>query len=121
MAKPRIELISASVFTGGAIITSATVVLEIDGVEEKQCVSGDDLYEAIFNAVKAMTDHEEAIFSYNVSRKFGDKESRFQCEVRENGCRKSVLRAGADTVAMAAEAFVEAFNFIEAKAGAKAD
>ncbi len=108
----RFKLRQMNVTSGSFAAPTATVQMEVDGVEKKTAVMGAGPVDATFRAIKELTGSHAELKQYAVGAITGGTDAQGECTVRlaENG--REVLGQGAheDIIVASAKAYINALN-----------
>jgi 2-isopropylmalate synthase len=108
----RIRFISLGIACGSDGPQQATLVLEVDGKEDKAVATGNGPVDATFNAIKQIFPHDVNLQLYQVHAVTEGTDAQATVSVRldENGRTASGQGADIDTMVSSARAYVHALN-----------
>ena len=111
-AHDRIKVVSLTVIAGTMGPQSATLTLDIDGVQHTVQSTGNGPVDAIFNAIKLLVPHEAKLELYQVHAVTEGTDAQAEVSVRLEEGGRMVTGRGADTDTMvaSARAYVSALN-----------
>ena len=108
----RIKVVALKVVAGTGGPQSATITLDVDGVERTHEATGDGPVDATFKAIKAIVPHEARLPLYQVMAVTEGTDAQAEVMVRLEEGGKQVTGRGSDTDTMvaSARAYVTALN-----------
>ena len=108
----RMQLVDLSMICGTRGPATATLVMEIDGVEHRHETTGNGPVDATFNAVKALVPHTARLKLYQVHAVTDGTDAQAEVSVRleEDGKIVSGHAANADTLVASGRAYINALN-----------
>ncbi len=108
----RMKVISLAVIAGNMGPQSATLTLDIDGVQHTVQADGNGPVDATFNAIKMLVPHEAKLDLYQVHAVTEGTDAQAEVSVRLEEGGRMVTGRGADTDTMvaSARAYVSALN-----------
>ncbi len=108
----RMKVVSLTVIAGNMGPQSATLTLDIDGVEHTVQSTGNGPVDAIFNAIKMLVPHDAKLDLYQVHAVTEGTDAQAEVSVRLEEGGRMVTGRGADTDTMvaSARAYVSALN-----------
>jgi 2-isopropylmalate synthase len=113
----RMKVVSLAVIAGNMGPQSATLTLDIDGVQHSVQSTGNGPVDAIFNAIKMLVPHEVKLDLYQVHAVTEGTDAQAEVSVRLEEGGRVVTGRGADTDTMvaSARAYVSALNKLMVK------
>ena len=113
----RIKIVSLTVIAGTQGPQSATLVLDIDGVQRTTQATGNGPVDAIFNAIKQLVPHTAKLMLYQVHAVTEGTDAQAEVSVRLEEGGKEVTARGADpdTLVASAKAYINALNKLASK------
>ncbi len=111
-AHDRMKVVSLTVIAGNMGPQSATLTLDIDGVQQTVQSTGNGPVDATFNAIKLLVPHEVKLDLYQVHAVTEGTDAQAEVSVRLEEGGRMVTGRGADTDTMvaSARAYVSALN-----------
>jgi 2-isopropylmalate synthase len=108
----RMKVVSLTVIAGNMGPQSATLTLDIDGVQHTVQSTGNGPVDAIFNAIKMLVPHDARLDLYQVHAVTEGTDAQAEVSVRLEEGGRMVTGRGADTDTMvaSARAYVSALN-----------
>ncbi len=108
----HLKLTSLQVVCGTDGPQKATLVMDVDGTEQKTEATGDGPVDASFNAVKALFPHEAKLQLYQVHAvtEGTDAQATVSIRLEENGRIVTGQSADTDTVVASVRAYIHALN-----------
>jgi len=116
-AHDRIKIVALTVIAGTMGPQSATLVLEIDGVQHTTQATGNGPVDATFNAIKRLVPHAAKLLLYQVHAVTEGTDAQAEVSVRLEEGGKEVTARGADpdTLVASAKAYINALNKLALK------
>jgi len=116
-AHERIKVIALTVIAGTTGPQSATLTLDVDGVQTTRQATGNGPVDATFNAIHALVPHAATLELYQVQAVTQGTDAQAEVSVRLSESGKSVTARGADpdTLVASARAYVAALNKLMVK------
>jgi len=116
-AHERIKVVALTVIAGTTGPQSATLTLDVDGVQTTKQATGNGPVDAIFNAIHALVPHAAALELYQVHAVTQGTDAQAEVSVRLSESGKSVTAKGADpdTLVASARAYIAALNKLMVK------
>ncbi len=108
----RIRVVSLRLECGTEAPPQATMILDIDGEEQKAVSTGDGPVDAVFNGIKSLFPHDAKLQLYQVHAVTQGTDAQAEVTVRleENGRSVNGQGADTDTMVASANAYVNALN-----------
>jgi 2-isopropylmalate synthase len=116
-AHDRIKIVALTVIAGTMGPQSATLVLDIDGVQQTTQATGNGPVDATFNAIKRLVPHQAKLQLYQVHAVTEGTDAQAEVSVRLEEEGKTVTARGADpdTLVASAKAYINALNKLALK------
>jgi 2-isopropylmalate synthase len=108
----RVRLVSLEVRCGTTVRPQASLVLEVDGVEQRAEAVGDGPVDAIFRAIRAIVPHRAQLplFQINAVTEGTDAQAVVTVRLEEGGKSVNGQAADTDTMVASCRAYVAALN-----------